>query len=289
MIKILLVGANGFIGQHVNDYFQYIEDFEIFDSRNYGLDLGNPIKINEVIKLIQPDHLINLGALASIESNNFDLLYTINSFSILYILNALSEINFEGNFINASSAYVYGDQTPSILFETSPLNPKNHYACSKVLAERFCEFDHKIKTINLRFFNVIGPGQKPYFVIPKIISHFVNKSKSIELGNINSVRDFIDIRDVVSLIHVLITKGSLPKVLNVSNGKGISLGKIIDKFIEVSNHPIEVRFDDNIKRSSDNLYMVGSEKLRNEIGHRSQYELIDSVEWILKEYKAIPC
>ena len=117
----------------------------------------------------------------------------------------------------------------SKLNEKSPYMPMNDYAVSKVSMELMANiWKDKLPITITRPFNYTGIGQSENFLIPKIISHFKKKKKSIELGNLEIYRDFSDVRDIAEIYAELMEINPVGETFNLCSGSCISIKQIIE-------------------------------------------------------------
>ena len=181
--KILVIGARGFTGQYVFQALQEAPDFKPVDSRGLGVDILDLKTFKNAVETTKPDGIINLAAVSTLNLENIPLIYEMNAYAIAKILDYLSKIEFSGRFINASSALVYGSNTPAPIVETAALYPEHHYAIAKSMADQCINlYFPELDSIVARPFNCIGLGHKASFVVPKIVNHFRQKAASITLG-----------------------------------------------------------------------------------------------------------
>ena len=101
----------------------------------------------------------------------------------------------------------------------------------------------------------------------------------IDVGNIEIVRDFLDVRDVVEAYHKILTKGTVGEVYNVCSGKGIKLNETINIISEELNIKPEIKIDETRIRPSDNLIIIGDNtKLKTELNWQPKYSLVQTLK-----------
>lgn len=280
--SVLVIGDTGLIGRYLCKALEADDLYRLYRAHDFSLDVTDYQSILPVIKDTKPDFVINLAALASLDKNRLDEIISINCAGALNVLEALSACGFKGKAIMASSAYVYGNDVSSLLKETSDLDPLNHYACSKVFVENISNlYRNKFDLIITRTFNCIGVGQKREFLIPKLVSFFAKREKVIDVFNTNSVRDFIDVRDVAILYKRLLEKTEYD-YYNICSGVGVSIKELIGVLSRITGHYPEIR----VNGSRPGNCMQGCVGRLNSLNFVRTYTLQRTLEWMLEEEKS---
>ncbi len=290
-MKVLVTGINGFVGQHL---------FRELESRNikvWGIDTESCFeKIKAVnlldqklldiaLKDISPDYVIHLAGIANVDHTNSSLIYDINFNGTLNLLSACNKLNSKPGFLFVSSSQVYGnvpeDKLP--IDEAFLINPVNHYGSSKAAGEMLVKAfgaEYGIEYVIARPFNHTGPGQTDKFVVPKIVNAFKRKDKAIELGNIDTIRDFTDVRDIVKAYCTIIENFKDGEIYNISSGNGISIYNVFLKLKEITGHDMEIIRKDFLVRKNDIKSIVGNcNKIKKDTGWTTNI----SIEETLKE------
>jgi len=298
-MKYLITGCHGFVGKYMIDYIKNGEsDSEIFGldiidkpddllnlSQYYKVNLLEKDKIQEILSAIQPDYIIHLASFSSVGySWNFPKESFINNTNIfLNLIETIRTLIPKCKILSIGSSEEYGnvsnDNIP--ITESCPLNPISPYAVARVSQEHLSMVYFKGYNINIvctRSFNHIGPGQSDKFVISSIIKKMceIKKFNKNELwvGNIDIIRDFLDVRDVVRAYYLLLKNGKSGEVYNICSGKGYSIRQIIDFVKEILNINFEIKVDPNILRPTENKIVIGSnEKINKEIGWIPTYNI----------------
>lgn len=211
-MKILVTGHRGFIGQNMTSALQH-HDLEFYE-------WGDPIP---TIKGL--DWVVHLGAISSTVERNIDKIMTQNYDFSVWLLNEC--LKFKVNLQYASSASVYG--LSSDFSESSPVDPRNPYAWSKYLFERYVsstltnEDNNSIIVQGFRYFNVYGPHEdhkgsqaSPYHQFRKQYSQ-TGKIKVFENSE-NYLRDFVPVEQVCNT-HINFFNVYESGLWNVGTGK----------------------------------------------------------------------
>jgi GDP-4-dehydro-6-deoxy-D-mannose reductase len=153
------------------------------------------------------------------------------------------------------------------LKESHPRQPHNPYATSRLYQEERIRLDVQWQGLNIvstRSFNHTGPGQSDRFVVPSFIRQLCEakkngqKSAHLKTGNIQLIRDFSDVRDVVRAYHLLLEQGQSGEIYNVCSGQGIALSEIIDILKEILELDVTVEIDRELVRHGEPPVVVGS-------------------------------
>jgi nucleoside-diphosphate-sugar epimerase len=184
--------------------------------------------------------------------------------------------------ILASSANVYGNADRDPIDEDTPLQPVNHYGCSKLSMEFLARtwFD-RLPIVIVRPFNYTGPGQAEHFLVPKLVAHFSRRAPTIHLGNLEVVRDFSDVRMVCDAYTRLLTNPVHSTSVNVCSGDGRSLNWILDELERYCGHRPKLLSDPALIRPVDVYRLVGSNlKLRASIGELRHIDFSATLKWM---------
>jgi len=266
--RVLLTGARGFTGVHLRRELEtagYTVIGLVHESaagdHEFFADLRDASATRDAIRATSPDHVIHLAAISFVGHANVDELYTTNVLGTVHLLEALASADHRPErVVLASSANVYGDVRTALVGEDSPPQPANHYAATKVAMEAAAQVYRSTLPITItRPFNYTGPGQAGHFVVPKIVEHFARRASRIELGNLDVVRDFLDVRVVATLYRQLLEcDAAVSQVINLCSGRGIDLGGIIAKLEEITGHSLVVEVNPAFVRGNELKRLVGS-------------------------------
>src|SRR3989344_274005 len=219
--KILLTGADGFLGSYVSEAFRFagiahtpstIKDFDILNKKDV---LSKTRGFSEVIHLA--------GNVRTSATDTADNHFRINSIGTQNVLEAC-RTNKIRRIVLASTVEVYGEtHKPVALSETAITNPVDFYGQSKLLAEHFCAEYHRKFGINftaLRFSYIYGNGMHPSRIVSKIVDSAV-RGKKLNLSiDGDSFTDFIYVRDASrAVLLALSKKRPLNRAINISSGR----------------------------------------------------------------------
>jgi GDP-4-dehydro-6-deoxy-D-mannose reductase len=266
-MRVLVTGAAGFTGTHMMQYLSQhegvsvtglvrkaapvISKLENIPRISYTIaDLLNRKSLMSVVAEIHPDTIIHLGGLTH---GSLDDLLSANVAGTKNILDAGYTTNPDCRILVVSSSAVYGYPGTNPITEATPLQPLSEYGISKKKQETYAFMFHELTGAHLcvaRPFNLAGPGQSESFICGKIVNqiHEINlqKKKALELREITSSRDLIDVRDVIRGYWALISHSEFSRdcsgqVFNLGSGNAYTISKIIALLEEITGRSYEVK------------------------------------------------
>ncbi len=282
MKKVLIIGSRGFTGRYVQAELKAAGNVDLVEAHTHQLDIRNTTQFGQVVEQVNPDCILNLAAVSTLSLDDIENIYELNAMAVIRAWQWLKDAGFDGRFIQASSAYVYGDHTPDPIRETQPLRPSSHYACAKAMTDQVADlYRPELDIIIARPFNCIGLGHGSSFLVPKIIDHFKNNKPQIELGALTHQRDFVDIRDIAAMYRAIIEASKPEPVFNFANGRGTSVGNIVTLMEQITDHTIQIKNRAELIRQQDNPLMVADISNLQELGFKPKYSLEDTLHWML--------
>lgn len=287
--KVLLTGADGFTGNYVKKKLLE-KGYEVIglvrtkpSDDDVQCDITNKESVRCCLQQVKPSAIIHLAALSFVGHSDEKAFYDVNVFGTINILETAYSLGLNINkIIIASSANIYGSpKNETLIDEEVQPSPVNHYAMSKLAMEFMVKnwFD-KLPIIITRPFNYTGPGQDNKFLIPKIVSHFKESKKVIELGNTDVSRDFSDVRDIAKAYVALLESDAKSEVVNLCSGTVHSLKEMISNVERLAGYDIEVRVNPAFVRSNEIKVLGGDNaKLTKLTGFKPSY----TIEQTLKD------
>lgn len=264
-MKVLITGASGFSGVHMIEFLSTQEDIRLTSlgrnapahfSRTHNIswvqgDILDPDKMTEVISAANPDAVLHL---AGLNHGSLEEMQQTNVTGTQNILDATLKKNPDCRVLVISSSAVYGYAGNTPIPETSMLKPLAEYGVSKAAQDSLCLTYYKTKKCQVavaRPFNLVGPGQPASFVCGRIVQQVIEieqgKRRGLDLLEIQSSRDFIDVRDVVQaywmlLIHTKFREDCAGKAFNIGSGKTFAVSTVIDVLQEITgeNYPLHL-------------------------------------------------
>lgn len=310
MKRILLTGANGFVGKVLRTQLE-ASGHEVIGActstaasantpNAVHLDVRDPESISGALQVSRPTHVIHLAAISHVPTSFRDPLLTwqTNVMGSLNLLEAIKQHYPDAFVLFASSSEVYGESFKSgtPLNEDASCKPLNPYAASKVAAEAaFNEyFRQGVRGVIARPFNHIGPGQSPDFVTASFAKQIAEieqgkQAPVLRVGNLEAYRDFLDVRDVCGAYMQLLElqpDASHPRLVNIASGQARKIQEILDVLLAQSQASISVEQDPDRLRPSDIPFAVGSsERLHSATGWTPSHSLSETLGDLLDYWR----
>lgn len=282
----LVTGHAGFTGRYVATALAaagYRVEGLVDPDTGETVDLLDRDRIRSAVSALNPDVVIHLAAISFVAHGDVDAMYRVNVVGTRNLLEALAaQASPPRIVVLASSANVYGNATPGAISERAVPTPANDYAVSKLAMEHMARlWQERLPIVVTRPFNYTGRSQGEHFLIPKIVSHFRRRARTIELGNIDVSRDFSDVRTVAEVYRRLVELGPAGEIANICSGIGHSLSDVILMMQEISGHEIEVRVNPAFVRSGEIKTLVGDKThLEQLVGRMSGVPFVDTLRWM---------
>jgi GDP-6-deoxy-D-talose 4-dehydrogenase len=290
--RVLITGVQGFTGRYMAAELR-VHGAEVMgigsqpgDAANYHqADLLDRVRLNAVLRQLQPDIVVHLAAVAFVGHGGADAFYRVNLMGTRHLLEAIEQSGKTPDCVLlASSANVYGNGSSGLLNEDTPPAPANDYAVSKYSMELMARlwFD-RLPIVITRPFNYTGVGQADNFLLPKIVSHFRRKAATIELGNLDVWRDFSDVRALVAAYRGLLDAHPVGQVVNISSGEAHSLREVLGLCRDITGHDVQIEVNPAFVRKNEVRSLCGDNtRLRALVPGWQTPSLRETLEWMLK-------
>jgi GDP-4-dehydro-6-deoxy-D-mannose reductase len=317
-MRALITGITGFAGSHLAEYilteqpgvevfgtFRWrsrMDNVEHLDGRIrlVEADLRDYTSMHRALEISQPDVIFHLAAQSFVPSSwnaPSDTIVT-NVTGQTNLFEAIRALKLDPVVQIACSSEQYGlvhpDETP--IKETNPLRPLSPYAVSKV-AQDFLGYQYfqsyGLKAVRTRGFNHTGPRRGQVFVT----SNFCSQVAAIELGlqepvirvgNMEAIRDFTDVRDMVRAYWLAVTKAKPGEVYNIATGHGIHIREMLDLVLSFSRVKVTTEVDPARLRPSDVEILIGdSSKFRADTGWEPRIPFEQTVRDLLDYWRKV--
>ena len=317
--RILITGVTGFAGSWLAEKLLERSKIELFGLKRENSSLenmehlkdkmtllnGDILKMDSLsaaVKKCEPDIVFHLAAqaLAKISYDEPFKTFSLNFTGTMNLMDAIRR--YEGGISKihfASSSNVYGDVKPEEIpiKETQEIRPFEMYGISKASADSLCRFYSNAYGMSIaitRAFHHEGPRCNKDVVGMEIVRQISNvvkgRAKTLFFGNIDVVRDFSDVRDIVNGYILAAEKCKKCDVYNLCSGKGYKIRDLIQQLIKefnLDNVPVEI--DKKRLRKKDMPILIGdNSKAKSELDWKPEIDFKDTlVELINHNIKTI--
>lgn len=303
MKKVLITGAAGFVGYHlVNDLHNNgynIITTDLVGCVDMNIDLLDKNQVMNLIRETLPDFIVHLAGFSSTHRswNSPQLTMELNVIATLNLLEAVKHGSPCTRILIIGSSDQYGNagSDNNRVHEGVVMTPQNPYAISKCTQESVTMAMSRVWNLDIVFtrsFNHIGPAQNKGFVVADFASAIVaienGADPIIEVGNIESYRDFTDVRDIVSAYRLLLEKGRSSEIYNVGSGNVYKIEEILHKLIHLSMKSNSIQIvirQDRLRSMEMNRLCCDNTKLVVETTWYPTYTLDQSLQDTMKWWR----
>lgn len=310
---VLISGGTGFAGSHlVEQLIQHtdprlvhvthvaeIPDYMVglLPKENFhSVDLTDQEATLALIKSLQPEKIYHLAAFASV-GDSFEKSRVVlqNNMTLqLTLLEALRTVNSQARVLVIGSADGYGvseaEEVP--IEETHPFRPINPYAVSKVAQELLAYAYWKsygLQIIRVRPFNHIGERQTEAFAVSSFAKQIValekDEATTLKVGNLDAVRDFSDVKDMVRAYFLLMEKGQVGEVYNVGSGTGVAVSSVVQQLAQLAKKPVTIEVDQSRIRALDIPVIIANNEKIKRLGWQPTIPLEQSLQRVLDYWR----
>jgi GDP-4-dehydro-6-deoxy-D-mannose reductase len=319
-VRVLVTGAHGFVGGHLLELLRgehpEVEVFALVRPRGGApgprpgratileADVDDAAAMTAAVATARPDRIVHLAGQSSVHHSWIDPGATLrtNVQGIVHLMEAVRTERLRPRVLVVGSADEYGivENASIPVRETTPLRPVSPYAVSKVaqglLALQYAEPDgpHVLRT---RTFPHTGPGRGEAFAESSFARQIAEISAGrrapvLSVGNLDAVRDFTDVRDVVRAYWALLERetpgptAGPDAVFNVCSGRGVRLRDLLDRLVALAGVKVEIRQDPGRLRPSDIPVLVGDpSRLRAATGWEPHITLERTLGDLLEDWR----
>jgi len=303
-LRILVTGVAGFVGRHLLGHLVTAGGCEVHGVDHASLDAMaeagelrsglasyRPLDITDAaameawVREEKPDAIVHLAAQASgAESlERPAATYRVNALGALNLLEVARVAASKAAILIVGSADIYGSGPAGArIREDAPIRPSNPYAVSKAAQDSLGEVyaaTYGLRVIRTRTFTHTGPGQRPRFALAGFADQLARidaglAPAEILVGNLDTVREYGDVRDVVRAYRLLLERGEAGEAYNVGTGRGFVLRELLDRLIGISRVSAQVKTDPARLRARDVDHLVGDPaKLEARTGWTPAYSI----------------
>ncbi len=313
MERILITGAEGFIGSHLTELLvnegydvramvQYnsfnnwgwIDTFDDSIKSKLDIYLGDVRDPNGVKKAMEGcDAVFHLAALIAIPYSYYspDMYVDTNIKGTLNILQAARELRTKRILVTSTSE-VYGTAKYVPIDERHPFQGQSPYSATKIGADRLAESFYRsfnLPVTIVRPFNTYGPRQSARAVIPTIITQLLSGKEEIKLGSLTPTRDFNYVKDTAKgFLEIYKSKETIGEEINIATQKEISIGDVANELIKQINPKAKIICDEQRVRpekSEVNRLLGSNEKIMKLTNWKPQYSFENGIKETIDFFK----
>jgi GDP-4-dehydro-6-deoxy-D-mannose reductase len=313
-MRVILTGIDGFVGSHAAEFLLRIPGVEVhgivLDPANvpnithirnslhlHKADILESGRLASLFAELKPDRVIHLAGQAFVPASFADPVPTFraNVLGGVHVLEAARLLKDKAPaLVVVSTGEIYGRTDRVPVAEDFPLAPNNPYAASKagidLIAQQYAE-TFGLRVIVPRPFNHAGPRQSPVFVCSDFAKQIAEvaagrRKPEIRVGNIDTQRDFTDVRDVVRAYWLLLERNATG-VFNVCAGRPLAVRKVLESLASIAAVRIDIITEQTRLRSYDIPVIYGSNrKLADATGWKAEIPLEQTLRETYEYWKA---
>ncbi len=303
---VLVTGAAGFAGSHLVEHLAArgpVVGWSRSDpppnlaslARWQRVDLLDRGRVRAALSEVAPATIYHLAGVPHVGQSFRHSAHALrgNVLATHILLDELRRLANGARVLITGSATVYA-ASESPIAEDAALAPTSPYALSKLAQEaralRGLQEDG-VEVVVARSFNHTGPRQTPDFAAPSFARQVALIERgtippTIRVGNLDALRDFSDVRDVVCAYRLLVERGTSGRIYNVASGVGRSIRSVLDGLVARSRVPVEIELDPSKLRQSDTPALVGDpSRLKRETGWEGTYSFERTLDDLLEYWR----
>lgn len=291
-MRVLVTGAGGFVGRALLPRL-CAAAFDV-TACDLDLDVTDASAVERRVGDLAPDAIVHLAAISSVGASQRDAerTYRVNFLGARAVLDAALHRAPDARVLLVSSGDAYGSAAPGAapFVETDPLRPRSPYArtkaCADLLGAVYAE--RGLEVIRTRSFNHTGPGQSDDFVASAFARQIAEiacgrRAPELRVGNLESVRDFLDVDDVVEAYARLLDRSVPAGAYNVASGRGVRIGDLLAQLL--AHAQLEPRIDVDPERLRPTDCTVGDvTRLRAATGWAPRIPLSATLARLLEDW-----
>ena len=294
-MRVYVTGAAGFVGRRLVAHLRDA-DFEVVNGEE-EVDVTDPTLLEPDLIRARPEAIVHLAALSSVAASFHDpaAFFRVNFLGTRCLLDIVSRKLPEARVLLVGSADQYDSAGAGArpYAETAPMRPRSPYARSKAAAEQLGTLaaERGLDVVRIRAFNHTGAGQSDTFVASSFARQVAEiaagrREPVMRVGNLDSVRDFLDVADVVEAYRMLLDRSVPCDVYNVASERGVELRVLLDELLELAGVSPKIETDPERMRPTDQL--VGdATRLREATGWKPRIALRDTLAALLASWREV--
>lgn len=315
-MNVLVTGITGFAGSHLAEYLlaeqPHVKVYGTWRWRSrmeniahlqgqvtlIECDMRDAVAVRKALAESRPEAIFHLAAQSFVPSSwrAPHETFATNVQGQTNLFESVRELELDPTIQIACSSEEYGmvhpDEVP--IREDNPLRPLSPYAVSKVAQDLMGYQYHQsygLKVIRTRGFNHTGPRRGEVFVTSNFAKQIAEieaglRPPVIRVGNLDAIRDFTDVRDMVRAYWFAVQKGRPGEAYNIATGEGIHIRELLDRLLAMSTTKVTIEIDPDRLRPSDVERLIGdSSKFRQDTGWAPQIPFEKTLRDVLQYWR----
>lgn len=299
-MRALITGIRGAAGTYLAEYLRG-NGIEVSGIARPECDMVDFHAVYAKLVAVRPDVIYHLASDANVRDafDNAAQVFTNNAAGTVTLFEAALKTGLDPLIMVCSSSEVYGNPKVYPISEGFRIQPSNPYAVSKAAQDLLGQMygrGYGMRVVITRSFSYVNPLRRDL-----ALSHFARQIVAVERGevteivhgNLDSVRSFCDVRDVVAAYARLPTLPTISKlndgdgIYNIGGGDRVSIGQCLEMLMGLATAPIKTRQDPALMRQTDVTNQIPDCSLFRRItGWEPKIPLRDSLAWLLDHYRA---
>ena len=300
-MRVAVTGADGFVGRHLCALLAGRGDEVLAlagPPAKGGIDVLDAEKLRASLAPFAPEGVIHLAGISSVARSHEEPVeaFRVNALGAVNVCAVLRAIAPKARLLLIGSGEMYGSLAPGArATELAPLAPTSPYAASKVAAEIAAFQFHRgygLAVVSARPFNHLGRGQAPTFAVPSFARQLQairarGAADVLSVGNLEPVRDFSHVLDVVAAYALLLDRGAPGEAYNVCSGTGRTVRSVVEEMIGISGADARIEVDPARVRPVEIPSLIGDPSKLRALGWEPRYGVRKALEDALDEAREI--
>lgn len=303
-MQVLVTGAAGFVGGHAipeltgagHEVVAMVMPGQSLDlpgcSAVEAAELGDAEGLVELVKRHQPGACLHLAGMAFVPTawQQPQEAIRVNVIGTLNLLEAFRVHAPQAKFLTVTSAQLYGHAVRDhAITEDEPAIADSIYSVSKWASDNCTLLYAKrygMTAMTARPCNHIGPGQSESFVVSSFARQMIDIAKGqraplMKVGNLESEREFTDVRDVARAYRLLLEKGQSGLAYNISSGRLMKIQRVFDLLRDLTGAIPQVEIDPDLYRPTDTQPVIDTSRIREHTGWEPEIKIEQTLKDIL--------